>query len=146
MADNVQIMDFAAGDTSPDFYVGSENHFVCVPDIPLGIMQQIARFRDVQKTLTESGDLEPILQLMDQLLMDESAHLFRERVKDKTIGVKRLMKILPWIMEEFGLRPTQPSTPSSPGQSDGETGTTSTDGASPSESTSLDSQLETPSA
>lgn len=146
MADNVQIMDFAAGDTSPDFYVGPENHFVCVPDIPLGIMQQVAKFREMQKVLTETGDLEPILQLMDQLLTNESAYLFREKVNDKTIGVKRLMKILPWIMEEFGLRPTQPSTPSSTGQSDGETGTTSTDGVSHSELTSSDSQPETPSA
>lgn len=146
MAD-VNIMDFAAGDSAPEFYVGPENHFVCVPDIPLGIMQQVSKFRDVQKTLQETGDMEPILGLFDQLLVAESAHLFRQRVTDRTIGVVRLMKILPWIMEQFGMgHPTPPPAPSSDGLDGGVTGSTSTDGASPSESTSSESPLEKHSA
>jgi hypothetical protein len=137
MADIVQIMDFAADDIAPVFYVGSENRFQCVPDIPLSIMQQIAKFRNVRETLEKDGDLEVILQLFDELLVAESAELFRARVEDKTIGIKRLLKILPWVMEEYGLgRPTQPSKPSSDGSLDGATGTSSEDGASHSESTS----------
>jgi len=125
-------MDFAADDTVPEFYVGPENHFVCVPDIPLGLMQQITRFRDLQKQLQETGDLTQILDLFDQLLTPTSAELFHKLVSERVIGVKRLMKILPWIMEEYGLgHPTQPSSPSSSGSNDGETGPTSPDGATP---------------
>lgn len=127
MAEIVDIMDFAADETAPEFYVG-EDHFVCVPDIPLGIMQRVAGIRDIQKTVMTTGDLDGLLGIFDELLTPESAVLFRACVNNKkTIGIRRLMKILPWIMEQFGLRPTQPSSPSSSGSSDGETGTSSED-------------------
>lgn len=140
MATSVEIMDFAAGDIAPDFYVGMENHFVCVPDIPLGIMQQIAKFRTIKDTLEETGDMSVVFELFDQLLEEKSAVLFRARVADKTIGLGRIMRILPWIMEKYGLHPTQPSSPSLTGSHDGTTGTTSEDGQSPVESTSTDSE------
>jgi hypothetical protein len=131
VADIVNIMDFGADETAPEFNV-HEHHFVCVEDIPLGIMQKVAQFKNLQKTLTETGNMEPILELMDQLLDDRSAALFRKCVDEKIIGVRRIMKIIPWVMEEFGLgHPTQPSLPSSSGQSDDGTGATSEDGLSP---------------
>lgn len=145
MADIVNIMDFGADETAPEFYV-HEHHFVCVEDIPLGLMQKVARFKDLQKTLTETGDLEPILELMDQLLDDRSAQLFRLRVADRIIGIRRVMKIIPWILEEFGLgHPTQPSLPSSSGQSDDGTGATSVGGPSPEARIPVYVQPETPS-
>jgi hypothetical protein len=126
----VAIIDFAEGDTVPEFNVGPGNHFVCVPDIPLGILQQVKNFRNLEGQITETGDLEPILRLFDELLDESSAQLFRMRVADKTIGVKRISKIIPWILEEYGMdRPTQPSSPSLTGSSDGETGSSSPAGA-----------------
>lgn len=120
------VMDFAEGDKIPEFYVGPENHFVCVPDIPLGIMQQVKNFKDLEKKIGETGDLESVLTIFDQLLDERSAQLFRERVVDKTIGIRRISKIIPWLLEEYiGGRPTQPSQPSLDGSSDGETGSSS---------------------
>jgi hypothetical protein len=132
VAEIINIMDFAVDDTVPEFYVGPENHFMCVPDIPLGLMQQLSKFSKVKEQLAETGDLSVILEMFDQLLDDRSAALFRERVADRTIGIKRVMRIIPWIMEEYGLgHPTQPSSPSSSGSNDGETGPTSPDGVTP---------------
>jgi hypothetical protein len=130
MADIVEIMDFAADDVAIDFWVG-EDHFFAVPDIPLGLMQKIVKIRDVQKTVTETGNIDGIIDIFDELLDEESAALFRVCIEQKkTIGIRRLMKILLWLMEQYGLHPTQPSSPSSDGLSDGVTGTSSTDGVS----------------
>lgn len=135
MAEIVKIMDFAAGETAPDFWVG-DDHFDCVPDIPLGMMQQLANLRDIQKIVTETGNLVGLLKIFDELLTPESATLFRVCVEEKkTIGIRRIMKILPWMMEQFGLHPTQPSSPSSPGSNDGEIGTSSEVGVLPMAST-----------
>jgi hypothetical protein len=145
MAEIVKIMDFAADEVAPEFWVG-EDHFVCVPDIPLGIMQKVSNLRDVQKAVMEHGDLDGLLEIFDDLLTPASAVLFHACVNEKkTIGVRRLMKILPWVMEEFGMRPTQPSLPSSTGQSDGVTGTSSEDGASHKALIQHESTLMTPS-
>lgn len=139
MATTVVIKDFAADETALEFNVGSD-HFTCVPDIPLGIMQQVTKMRDFQnriKTDATTDVVEDILAVFDELLTAESAALFRECVKvKKTIGVRRLMLILPWIMEEFGLRPTQPSSPSSDGSNDEVTGTSSEVGVPVNELTS----------
>ena len=130
MAEIVKIKDFAADDVEIDFWVG-DDHFFAAPDIPLGIMQQMTKLRNIQKHIEEHG-LNPLLDLFDEFLDEDSAQLFRECVTvKKTIGVHRIMRILPWLMEQYGLRPTQPSTPSLDGLSDGETGSSSTDGVSP---------------
>jgi len=119
-------MDFAEGDKIPEFQVGPENHFVCVPDIPLGIMQQIKGFKNIEEKISETGNMEPVLQIFDQLLETQSAILFRELVGSRVIGFKRISKIIPWILEEYGMgRPTQPSSPSLSGSSDDGTGTSS---------------------
>jgi hypothetical protein len=53
--------------------------------------------------------------------------------------VRQALPVLYWLMEEYGLRPTQPSSPSPVGSTDATMdipngGTSSTDGASPTES------------
>jgi hypothetical protein len=144
MAEIVQIMDFAADEVVIEFNVG-EDHFVAVPDIPLGMMQKVVQMRNLQKTLAETGDLSAIFDVFDELLTPESATLFKHCVEvKKTIGLRRIMNILPWLMEKYGLGPTQQSSPSSNGSSDDETGSSSEDGASPTVSVmSLDSGLST---
>lgn len=123
-------MDFAADDVEIVFNVGPDR-FYCAPDIPLGIMQKITGLRNLQATVEAEG-MEPVLLIFDEFLTPASAVLFRQCVEEKkTIGLRRIMRILPWVMEKYGLRPTQPSSPSLDGWSDGETGSSSTDGVSP---------------
>ncbi len=52
--------------------------------------------------------------------------------------MQQAIPILYWLLEQYGLRPTEPSSPSPAGSTDGQTdtpnvGTSSTDGASPTE-------------
>lgn len=143
MAETVEIMDFAADDVVVDFYVGKD-HFVALPDIPLGLMQQISKLRNVKQLIEENGDLNVIFDIFNNLLTPDSAVLFRECVEvKKTIGIMRLMRILPWLMEKYGMYPTQQPKPSSDGSLGDETGSSSTDGAPQSVSTpSTHQQLE----
>lgn len=130
MAEIIEIVDFAADDVEIKFDVGADRFF-CAPDIPLSLMQKITGLKNLQETIENVG-MEPVLVVFDEFLTPESAVLFRECVSvKKTIGLRRIMRILPWIMEQYGLRPTQPSSPSLDGLSDGESGINSTVGVSP---------------
>ena len=146
MAEIVEIMDFAADDVEIFFNVGPDRFF-CAPDIPLGLMQKISGLKNLQDVVEKEG-MEPLLLVFDELLTPQSATLFRQCIEvKKTIGLRRIMRILPWIMEKYGLRPTQPSSLSSSGLDDGETGTSSMAGASPlGLPMSPASELQTPSA
>lgn len=132
MADEVVIKDFTVSDTNIEFKNRGKT-FEAYPDLPLDIMQNLGKFKRMTKTLEEEG-MEPVLELFDALLLPQSASLFRAEVKNKNIGIKTLMGIIPWLLEQYGLRPTQPSSPSSTGLDDGETGTSFEDGALVSES------------
>lgn len=78
-------------------------------------------------------DLEPVAKIFDALLEPDSVARFRERLfaADETaLDIKRqLMPIIYMLLEEFGLRPTQPSSDSSAGSPSGTDGTPSTAGA-----------------
>lgn len=93
--------------------------------------------RDVEATLQRVGDMFTIL------LPGPSGQRFKERLlsEDQPIDLQQqAIPALYWLLERYGLRPTQPSSPSPTGSTDGQTNdpndsTSSTDGASPTEST-----------
>lgn len=138
----VEIKDFSFSPEPKQFRI-NDDIFQCAPELPLGVMAKVAELKLDAETLRKEG-LEPVLQFFDEVMYDASAARFRQRVSDKTqpIGMRHVMAILPWLLEVYGLRPTQPSEDSSASpESDG---TSSTDGASaveliPSSSESLDS-------
>lgn len=92
---------------------------------------------DIDRSLNLIGDMFTIL------LPGESGIRFRERLLSETEPIDLTRQVLPilyWLLEEYGMRPTQPSSPSPSGSTDGTTdtpngGTSSTDGASPETST-----------
>lgn len=130
MADDVQIKDFTFA-VEPIKFKINDDVFFATPELPLGLLQDLTKFKDMTSQLKDTG-IEPLLELFDDLLLDESAAIFRARTGNKKnpIGVRHIMALIPWLLEEYGLRPTQPSSNLSDGSSDGETGTSSTDGAS----------------
>lgn len=130
---SVEIRDFSYVEVSHPFKIG-DDVFHALPDVPFDMLAQVTKLSNVEQSIRQYG-ADVVLEIFTSFLQDNSAQLFKQRVAEKKIGLKKVMEILPWLMEKFGLRPTQPSSNSSDGSSDGETGTSSTDGALPEELT-----------
>jgi hypothetical protein len=83
--------------------------------------------------------LKAALQLA---LLPESWDRFAQRLADKTnpIDDDQMADVVLYLLEAYGLRPTQPSQPSSDGPPSPESGTSSTDTQPPQESTPAPSQ------
>lgn len=79
-------------------------------DVPME--ERIALFMDILRLL-----LEP-----------ESAERFISRLSDtgNPIGLPTMLKIVPWLFEQYSLRPTEPDSDSSTGSGNPESGTSST--------------------
>jgi hypothetical protein len=80
---------------------------------------------------------EAIDQLFSLVLQKDSATLFSKRFddEDNPISMPQAMRVLPWLMEKYGMRPTEPSSNLSDGQPNLDDGTNSTANASPNAST-----------
>ena len=97
----------------------------------------------------KTGDVETYQQQHDLLkqalqlaLMPDSWERFAARLNDKTdpIDDDQMADVVLWLLEEYGMRPTQPSQPSSDGPASPESGTSSTESTQPEASTSEPSQ------
>lgn len=135
MAQEVQIKEFGVEDTPKPFKVHGELFYI-VGDLPLTLVDNVARWQQkgVQQSLMEDG-INMLFSLLEEFLLPESYARFKRQVDEKKIGLRTVVELLPWVLEQYGLRPTQPSSPSSDGSDDGETGTSSTDGVQPEELT-----------
>lgn len=90
-----------------------------------------------------TGEKQTYQQQHDQLktalglaLLPESWERFSKRLKDKTnpIDDDQLSEVILWLLEEYGMRPTQPSQLSSDGPSSPESGMSSTGEQQPQDS------------
>jgi hypothetical protein len=83
-----------------------------------------------EKMSVTGGRASAVYEFFDSIMMPESAAKFRERGQigvANPIGMRAITEVIPWLMEVYGLRPTQPSDESSDGSEP--TDTSSTDGA-----------------
>jgi hypothetical protein len=123
--------DFSLSPEPVVFKVGDEE-FECLPEIPLDSISDMAKL--AQLTNAGDGQLGKIYDFFDGIMVPESAARFRQRGARPTpdapnprpIGLRHIMVILPWLMEVYGLRPTEPSSDVSTGSDDD--ATSSTDG------------------
>lgn len=89
-----------------------------------------ATTNDVNRAVTTataaSNAVVKIMQMLDELLLPDSAVRFAERMKSKTepIDLEQVMGVFQWLISEYGERPTSPLSSSSNGHSG--TGTPST--------------------
>jgi hypothetical protein len=145
MADEIEIRDFTNRDTTIKFKI-YQHVLEAAPELPLGAMTQIAKLQNLRAAIDENG-LESILDILDIFVLDDSMQIIRGMVNDKKkpFGVRHMMELVPWLLEEYGLRPTQPSSPSSTGSVDGETGISSMDGVQQEASALLNSPSVEPS-
>lgn len=135
-----EIVDFSFS-LEPKRFRINDDIFECAPELPLSAMAQAAHFQLKMQDLRSDPDaaLRPIFDFFNTIMLGDSFTRFRARFDDVTrpIGVRHILKIMPWIVEAYGLVPTQPPSSSSPSL-DG-TGTTSTAGAQSAASIHADS-------
>lgn len=140
--DQIEIRDFTIKQKRVPFRIDNDV-FEASAILGLPVMQDMVKMSkgigDIAER--EDGDYTEIFTIFDQVLLPESARRFRERAMsrgDDAIDVKRqLLPILHYLLEVFGLRPTQLSSDSSTGSPSGGDGTTSTAGALPTASPSV---------
>lgn len=125
----VRVKDFEFSQEPKSFrlYAGDEFVFQAMPVIPIGIL---ASLRDLRKLNVAESDeaAEKVLQFFDAVLMPESAAELRKRATQPgrfPFGINHMQPLIEWLMEEYGMRPTQPSSPSSTGSMTDATSTSS---------------------
>jgi len=134
MADGIaRFMDFTEETPQIQFRVGTEV-FTALSTIPLARISELSRL----STGGEDGAtmVDGIKRVFSNILEPDSYDRFVDGLssRENPIGVKHVTKILPWLLEQYGLRPTEASSGSV--DSSSETGANSTDGPSVADATS----------
>lgn len=118
---------------------------------PVALQEISILYAGIGDLATVTNDIERTLVLLGKiftiLLPGPSGARFKERLlsAEEPLDLNgQVIPVLYWLLEQYGMRPTQPSSPSPDGSTDGPTntpngGTSSTDGPSPTESTTEDS-------
>jgi len=137
--DEVKIRDFTIKQKVIPFTI-DDDRFEATAILGLPLMQELVRVSRDLGDMMKKQDFSALSDIFAQLLTPESAPRFIERLNSAGpdgLDVKRqVMPILFFLMEEYGLRPTQPSSDSLTGSPSGTDGTPSTDGSSHATSTS----------
>ncbi len=117
--------------------------FEGLPDLPAMLLVEFASAMAKLDETTDIKDQPKVFRdLFNMVLTDESAARFIERMSSKTepISIAQIDQIMPWIMEQYGMRPTEPSSDSSTGSESPGVGTNLTVAALPEASTSESSE------
>jgi len=107
--------------------------FEAAPALPGKTLAEFAkRFADVADT-SLADRLDIFADALGMVLLPDSAAVFTKRFEDleHPIELEQASEVIVWLLECYGLRPTQPSSPSSSGSPSPVSGTNSTDGAQP---------------
>lgn len=105
--------------TKPIPLVLDGERFLCVPVIPAGATQDLAR-------LSKASNNEQVVlfgQFLDTVLLPESAARFAQRIRqhDTAITNRQINQAVVYLVEKYGLRPTTPVSPSHNGATTGGT-------------------------
>ncbi len=118
---------------------------------PIALRKITAMYTEIGDITALGSDIDRTLDILGQifgiLLPGASGVRFKERLLSEEEPLDLIGQVIPalyWLLEQYGMRPTQPSSPSPDGSTDGQTntqndGTSSTDGPSPTELTTADS-------
>lgn len=140
--DPVEIRDFTIRTKKIRFRI-DDDVFEAKALLGLPMLQDLVQTSKTMGELMRSERYDAFFDLFDKLLYPESARRFRERgtsTGEDAIDLRRqLIPIMYYLLEKYGLRPTQPSSDSSTGSPSGDGGTSSTGGSSDVVSTSTPS-------
>jgi len=143
-----EIKDFSRpGGLTPKQFRIDDDVFSMASSIPFGSLGEIAKLQGIMVGALNSADdadrsIAGITEVFAVFMHPESLARFKERLHSRTepIGFEHIRDIIPWLLEVYSLRPTAPSSGSSNGSPAGDGSTSSTDGASPVESSGGTSQ------
>jgi hypothetical protein len=142
--DTVDIRDFTIKQKRLGFRL-DDDVFYAYAILGMPLMQEMIQASKSLKDLEGEEKFDGVVDIFDKLLYPESAVLFKKRLQslgDNAVDVKRqLIPILHYLLEAYGVRPTQLSSDSSTGLSSETDGTTSTVGQPNVESIQLNSSL-----
>lgn len=120
-------------------FVVDEEEFEAAVALPAEIFVQFTvRFNEYTETEGWKESYEALDAALDLVLLTDSYERLHARFSDKTkpVDLDQMADIIMWLLEQYGLRPTQPSSDSSDGQPSPEPGTSSTENSPAEESTS----------
>lgn len=103
--------------------------FEGVEELPTGKGLHFIALMEKMDPASVEDHAKVIEEMVRLVLVPESAQLMLDRLdgKGKAIGLKTFTDVLQWLMEKYGLRPTELSSDSSPGQNTPESGMNSTE-------------------
>lgn len=107
--------------------------FRCHPRLPAQVLMDFAVKADqMGDNPTGEQGIQAMLDVLEVTLLPNDFKVFRARMSDpdNAIELDQVSEIVPWIMEEYGLRPTTPSGSLPDGPSDPAPGTSSTESIS----------------
>lgn len=104
--------------------------FTGVRDIPAVLAMEFSNHSEQLKRDDAPMEerIEGFKNILRLLLEPESAELFISRLTDSVnpIGVQTMLKVVPWLFEQYAQVPTTPDSDSSTGSGSPESGTSST--------------------
>jgi hypothetical protein len=117
--------------------------FEAAPALPGDVFAEfVTTYNGTSDTETYQEQHDLLKSALQLALLPESWERFAARLRDKAnpIDDDQMADVILWLLEEYGMRPTQPSPDSSDGPASPESGTSSTENTQPEESTSATSQ------
>lgn len=113
-----EVMDFSSPRKSLPFKV-DDDLFEAAPDVAAELAIEFMDLSSkIDETSSTTEDQIAVLHAMFRMvLFPESAERFIARLRDtqKPIGYEKVNRIVKWLFESYGLRPTEPDAPSSSG-------------------------------
>lgn len=103
--------------------------FQAARGVPAEVLLDFAtEFSGMDTSATVDQQLKAFRSMLEVVLLPESLERFTARMRDRAnpIEIDQVEDIVTWLMEQYGLRPTEPSSSSPAGLSSPAPGTTST--------------------
>jgi hypothetical protein len=122
-----EIRDFSKKRRDISFRV-DDDLFHAARGVPAEVLLDFAtEFSSMETSATVDQQLKAFRSMLEVVLLPESLKRFSERMRDREnpIEIDQVEDIVTWLMEQYGLRPTEPSSVSPDGPSDPGPGTTS---------------------
>lgn len=120
MNDNDEIKDFTPPSRNIRFRV-NDDIFHAFSELPALTLMDFAIAGERFEAAPADERRALMREMFELILQPESAQLFYERLSAKPgdgivpIGIGTMQAVIPWVMEQYGLRPTAPSPSSFPG-------------------------------